>query len=89
MVEETLRRLLVVRTGGPIDAYWHLTIDFDPEEKLRQRRRQKVYMAYYGKESMLGWGDVDVGEMNALHEELSDMIERQNEANAAAARGDD
>ena len=57
---------------------WHLHVPIDPVEWLRWRAKQKVYLARYGRQSILQWGDVDVTEMAEYYELLVEIIRDEN-----------
>lgn len=68
----------MVKSGTAIDAFWHVTVEFDPVEMLRHRAKQKIYLARYGRQSVLQWGDVDVTELTEYFEVLSELISEEN-----------
>jgi hypothetical protein len=76
-VEASLK-LLVVRTGAFYDAWWHLSVDIDPREMLRLRAKQKIYLARYGRQSVLQWADVDVRELQQYFELLAELVRDEN-----------
>lgn len=53
-------------------------VDLDPTEQEQMRRRQIVYLARYGRQSMLQWDDVDVLDLVALHDEVSKVVREEN-----------
>ena len=57
---------------------WHHCTEIDPVAMLKMRTRQKVYLAKYGMQSMLQWGDIDLCEFVGYHDELSELVGREN-----------
>lgn len=72
------------------DVFFGYTLSqvLDPEELDRLRLRRHVFLARYGRQSMLQWGDVDGREVRAYAKALADFLKEENEAveKAVAAR---
>lgn len=72
------------------DVFFGYTLSqvLDPEELDRLRLRRHVFLARYGRQSMLQWRDVDGREVRAYAQALADFLKEENEAveKAVAAR---
>lgn len=83
-------------TGVPsFDVLFGYTLSqvMDPEEMRRLRLRRHVFLARYGRQSMLQWVDVDGREVRAYAHALAEFLREENEAvekavAARAARGE-
>ena len=60
---------------------FRLVAELDPDEQERARRRQIVYLARYGRQSMLQWDEVDVLDLIAFHNEVSTIVGEENSLN--------
>ena len=49
-------------------------VEIDPDERLAQRRRQRMYLARYGRQDYYVWEDKDVQELDAAARTLSDIL---------------
>jgi len=65
-------------TGRSGAALWDAMIEIDPEESRERRIHQIVYLARYGRQSMLQWDDVPTSLLDELFEGLSDIIKGEN-----------
>lgn len=79
MIEEGLS-VLSHHTGANIDAIWHLILgeDFDPVSVAKTRRFQKMFLARYGKQSVLQWDDYPISEFTKDFTELVDIVTKEN-----------
>jgi len=57
-----------------------LTETMDVEEMERQRIRRHVFMARYGRQSMVQWADVDGRTVRQYAQAMSDFLEEENAA---------
>jgi hypothetical protein len=73
----------MVHTRSDFDASWHhhLAIGQNYEEYVRLRRKVRVYLARYMRESVFSWDSVEVVEMQDYFEELSELIKNENGPN--------
>lgn len=80
------KRLLysVARWSGVAiqDAHFARVLEdiMDPEALERQRIRRHIYLARYGRQSMIQWEDVDSRVVRRYMEALSEFIAEENEA---------
>jgi len=81
-------------TGHPAyDVFFGYTLSqvLEPDEMARLRLRRHVFLARYGRQSMLQWRDIDGREVRAYAEALADFLKEENDAvtaaKAAAAAG--
>lgn len=70
--------ILTQRTGGAVDAFWHLVYPLDGQEILTIREKQKMQLARYGKQSLLQWDDVEISEIRKWHERLVELVKTEN-----------
>jgi hypothetical protein len=63
-----------VYTGHVTDAYWRLVVEIDIAEKEKWRRRQKMFLARYGRQSLLQWDDVEVAELDHYTDDLIELL---------------
>lgn len=70
--------ILTQRTGGAVDAFWHLIYPLDGQEILTIREKQKMQLARYGKQSLLQWDDVEISEIRKWHERLAELVKSEN-----------
>lgn len=61
-----------------------LTEVLDPEEIERQRLRRHVFLARYGRQSMLQWSEVEGREVRRYALALADFLREENEATKRA-----
>lgn len=87
-MREALWRLC--RYGGDPDVEAHYSailaaVDLEGREKARIRRH--VFLARYGKQSVLQWDDVSTRTVRQYAEALAELLREEDDAvNAAAAR---
>lgn len=79
MIEETLS-VISQYTGSDIDAIWNLILaeDLDPVEVGKTRRFQKMFMARYGKQSVMQWDDYPLSEFTKDFSELLEIVNKEN-----------
>lgn len=75
---EAILEALCGRGDETTDGVFRLVAELDPDEQERARRRQIVYLARYGRQSMLQWDEVDVLDLIAFHNEVSTMVGEEN-----------
>lgn len=80
MHRERIGRLLFQFTETPADACWDLLFRLDPDELLRARVTQKVYLARYARQSVFDWEHRDVRELQEYFTEMVKFIQRENAA---------
>jgi hypothetical protein len=66
-------------TGNPwLDATWHLAVEIDPEQALRNRERMKMELARYARLGSpgegLGWDDVPAAALRRYHAALGEIL---------------
>lgn len=66
-----------------LEVTWPLMLAFDPVKRLRARRRQKMALGRYGRQSVLQWDDVELDEFLGLYEDLVEIIRVENAARAS------
>jgi hypothetical protein len=49
----------------------------DPEERLAIRRKQKLSLARYGRQSIFDWADVPVTELIEWYLELGELVNQE------------
>lgn len=94
MVRAALGRLGRL-TGTPLlDVFFHVALAkaMDPEELERLRLRRHVFLARYGYQSVLQWGDVDGRQVRRYAQALAELLNEESDAvkkaaAAAAAKG--
>lgn len=64
---------------GAWGATWHFYQDRDVAEDEARRRSQVAYLAYYGKQSILGWDRVTIRDLDAAYEDVGGVISAINE----------
>jgi hypothetical protein len=86
-VREALGSLARVTGIGIVDAFFAVTLAqvMDPAELERNRIRRHIYLARYGRQSMLQWRDIDGREVRRYVEVLSEFLREENEAVKKAA----
>lgn len=57
--------------------------EVDPVEQEEFRRHQLAYLARYGRQSLLGWENVAVGELDELYRSIGAIVEAENAAGRA------
>jgi hypothetical protein len=68
------------RVWGIADAIWQFLIaPIEPKERLAGRIKQKMYLARYARESVFGWEEREVSELDAYFVALVDLISKENE----------
>lgn len=78
-VEESLKKLYFGTSGTWLDAFWHLLVDLDPEERLRLRTKQKAYLARYGKQDWFAWEHRETTELDDACREINEIVTGENE----------
>ena len=65
-----------------IDAFFAVTLTqvLDPAENERQRLRRHIFLARYGRQSMLQWGEVEGREVRRYADALAEFLREENEA---------
>lgn len=82
-IDDVLAELMFHESeGAPFNAAWNVFLDLDPEEMRRARLRQTIYLARYGRQSMVQWDDVRLVRFLELHAELSSFVGEENELSA-------
>ena len=66
-------------TGTWVDAFWHLLVEFDPAHMLRERAKQKAYLARYGRQDWYAWEHRDVTDIDEAFREVCEIVRRENE----------
>jgi hypothetical protein len=61
--------------GTLIDAHWHLFVDYDIELAKKARRRQIVFLARYGRQSMFVWDDLPVSVLDEKFQDLKELLD--------------
>lgn len=79
-----MRRALwpLCRFGGDLDveAYYPMVLATqDLEELERQRIRRHVFLARYGKQSMLQWDDVEASKVRAYARALAELLKEEDD----------
>lgn len=77
-MHDSLGRLVRVWTGTGVDAWWHHSLDLDPEELGRHRRHQMMALARYARQPLGQWEEVGVDELDAWYGELGELLKREN-----------
>lgn len=80
---DSLGALLVASDDGTPLAGWHF-IEVDPDELNRNRSRQRMYLARYGRQDYFVWESKDVQELDEAFEVLVEMIKQENELSREA-----
>ena len=82
MVAAALGRLIRLSDTPAVDALFcvALTRALEPEELEKQRIRRHIFLARYGRQSMLQWRDVDGREVRVYAEALADFLREEAEA---------
>jgi hypothetical protein len=75
---DRLNRVTYYREG-PVDAFWHYLVDFDPKEMLAMRLRQKVYLARYARISPEFWEHRELNELREYYEATGNLVQREND----------
>jgi len=65
---------ITVWLGSSIDAYWVHIMEYDCAAFVKARRRIKLFLARYGRQSVLQWGDTDVTEITEYFYALVEMM---------------
>lgn len=66
-------------TGSFLDAVFQHVVPFpDVDELLAMRRKQVAFLARYGRQSMLQWGDVETRTINECVEDIADLLREEN-----------
>lgn len=71
---DTLKQLTFF-TDTATDACWVYLLEIDGEERLKLRRRQKMFLARYARQSLFEWEDRDVNELKLYVDELKALLE--------------
>lgn len=66
--------------SGP---YWDKHALIDPDEVLKSRTMQKVYLARYARQSLFEWEDREVSELQTFFEALSEILKQENGLSSA------
>lgn len=69
-----------LKGAGYRPGVWHHYVRIDAEEKEKARRRQKVVLARYLRQSVLQWDDVEVTEIDRYVQELDALLQRESDA---------
>lgn len=69
--------------GSGSAATWDKLVEIDPDELLKRRLEQKVYLARYARQDLFGWEHRDVTELKAYHDALSELVRGENELSRA------
>lgn len=76
---EAFLKAIYVRTGSDIaDSVWHHLRKFDFADLMRLRRRQIMWLAKYGRQSLFAWEDRPVTELNFWASQLLEVLEAEN-----------
>lgn len=88
MVREELGRLARLTGSSTLDTFFALTLEdvLKPAELERERIRRHVFLARYGRQSMLQWADVDAREVRRYARALSEFLREENEAASRAVK---
>lgn len=76
------------RYGGDpdVEAYYPVILAMrDLEEMERLRLRRHVFLARYGKQSMLQWDNVEARKVRAYAEALAELLKEEDDAVKKAA----
>lgn len=63
-----------------------MALALDAEELERRRLRRHVFLARYGRQSMLQWGDVEGREVRAYVAALAEILKEEEDATRQSAR---
>lgn len=74
MLHESLAKLTVF-SNTFYDSIWHLDYGLSPRKLESVRRRQKLFLASKGRQSLLQWDDVEVTEIARWANELIAMLD--------------
>lgn len=88
VVRDLLGRLARL-TGHPtLDVFFGLSLEsiLIPEEMERLRLRRHIFLARYGRQSVLQWRDIDGREVRAYAEALANFLREENDAVQAATK---
>lgn len=80
--DDSLSRLSMW-TRTIFDAVWTFYYDIDPDELLHIRRKEKMYLARYARQSLLQWDEVEVTEISAWVKVLREVISEENAVTTA------
>lgn len=69
-----------------LDVTWPLFLAYDPRERERLRKRQRMQLGRYGRQSVLQWDGVELCDFLDYYAELFSIIE---EEAPAATPGED
>ena len=69
-----------------LDVTWPLFLGYDPRERERTRKRQRVALGRYGRQSVLQWDGVELQEFLEYYDELCNLL---SEEAPAATPGED
>lgn len=73
---EACKTLLVAQIYGEPAPAWHL-IEFDVEDRVKARMRQKMALSRYGRVDFFGWNHRPVAELDAATAVLTEMLENE------------
>lgn len=84
--EAEIRAYLGWGDNATFNSIRHLFAWVDPAERIANRRRQVVQLARYGHaaaaDELLGWGDVDLREFEAIYSQLAEVLDGEGAAGA-------
>ena len=86
-IADSLRCLAGVTGNATVDALFAYAQDMamQPEEMERLRLRRHVFLARFGRQSMLQWEDVEGRTVRRYTELLAEMLREENELATQAA----
>ncbi len=66
------------RHGEIVGALWPFLFNLDPNELLIDSEKMIIQLARYGRQSVLQWDDVEVGQIRRWHARLKELIDSEN-----------
>lgn len=77
MIEERIEKVIPFSSGMTIPINLTTT---DPNELLKQRMRQKMYLARYARLDVHSWEHREVNELNEYYSMLGDILNSESDA---------
>jgi hypothetical protein len=70
-------KILSFHSESSVDAIWHMLIQWDPEDLLEARARQKMALARYARQDLHKWDDVEVREIRGWYNRLVELMNQE------------
>lgn len=81
----SLRTVYPFGDGG--HPYWHLLPILDPEDRMRWRAKQKIWLARYGRQSWFAFDEHSVDELDEAYEALVELLRGEGALSSAVEDG--